>query len=68
LQALEPFMDPSDKSEIIIAAVVFGVYIAFVITRHTCNTIPGSCSASWVVFGIISISTFIFILLKIFRS
>jgi len=61
-------MDPSDKSEIILAAVVFGVYIAFVITRHTCNTIPGSCTPSWVVFGIISISAFIFILLKIFRS
>ncbi len=61
-------MDPSDKSEIILAAVVFGIYIAFVITRYTCNTIPGLCTPSWVVFGIIAISTSIFILLKIFRS
>lgn len=61
-------MDPSDKSEIIIAAIVSGIYIAYVITRHTCNTIPGSCTASWVIFGIISISALIFIMLKIFRS
>jgi hypothetical protein len=61
-------MDPSDKSEIIIAAVVSGVFIAYIITRHTCNTISGPCTSSWVVFGIIAISAFTFILLKIFRS
>jgi len=60
-------MDPSDKSEIILAAVVFSVYIAFVITRDTCTKIPGPCTSSWVVFGIIAISASIFILLKIFR-
>jgi hypothetical protein len=61
-------MDPSDKSEIIIAAVVSGVFIAYIITRHACNTIPGPCTSSWVAFGIIAISAFTFILLKIFRS
>lgn len=61
-------MDPSDKSEIMIAAVVFGVYIAFVLTRHICNTISGLCTASWVVFGIIFVSALIFLMLKIFRA
>jgi len=61
-------MDPSDKSEIMIASVVFGVYIAFLLTRHICNTIPGLCNSSWVVFGIIFISALIFLMLKIFRA
>ncbi len=61
-------MDPSDRSEIIIAGVIFGVYIAFVLTRHICNTIPGLCTASWVVFGVIFIIALIFIMLKIFTA
>jgi len=61
-------MDPSDKSEIIITAIVFVVFIAFIITRNTCNTISGPCTTPWVVFSIIAISAFAFILLKIFRS
>ncbi len=61
-------MDPSDRSEIIIAGVIFGVYIAFVLTRHICNTIPGLCTASWVVFGAIFIIALIFIMLKIFTA
>lgn len=61
-------MDPSDRSEIIIAGVIFGVYIAFVLTRHICNTIPGLCTASWVVFGVIFIVALIFIMMKIFTA
>lgn len=61
-------MDPSDRSEILIAGVIFGVYIAFVLTRHICNTIPGLCTASWVIFGIIFIIALIFIMLKIFSA
>jgi hypothetical protein len=61
-------MDPSDRSEIIIAGVIFGVYIAFVLTRHICNTIPGLCTASWVVFGVIVIIALIFIMAKIFMA
>lgn len=68
MPALVLIMDPSDRSEIIIAGVIFGVYIAFVLTRHICNTIPGLCTASWVVFGVIFIIALIFIMLKIFTA
>lgn len=61
-------MDPSDRSEILIAGVIFGVYIAYVLTRHICNTIPGFCTASWVVFGVIVIIALIFIMYKIFMA
>lgn len=61
-------MDPHEKSEIMIAAIIFGVFIAYILTRHVCNTIPGSCTASWVVFGIIFISAAIFLMLKIFMA
>ncbi len=61
-------MDPHEKSEILIAAIIFGVFIAYILARHACSTIPGSCTASWVVFGIIFISAAIFLMLKIFRA
>ena len=61
-------MEPSDRSEILIAGVIFGVYIAYVLTRHICNTIPELCTASWVVFGIIVIIALIFIMYKIFMA
>ncbi|VVB89979.1 Uncharacterised protein [uncultured archaeon] len=61
-------MDKQDKSEIIIAALVFAVYITFVLARNTCNTSPGSCTTSWVIFGVIFIGAAIFIMLKIFRA
>ncbi len=61
-------MEPSDRSEILIAGVIFGVYIAFVLTRHICGTIPGLCTASWVVFGVIVIIALIFIMMRIFKA
>ena len=68
MPALLLIMDASDRSEILIAGVIFGVYIAYVLTRHICNTIPGLCTASWVVFGIIVIIALIFIMYKIFMA
>ena len=68
MPALVLIMEQSDRSEILIAGVIFGVYIAFIITRYICNTIPGLCTASWVVFGVIFIIALIFIMLKIFMA
>ncbi len=61
-------MDPHDKSELILAAVILGIYIAFVLARHTCNIIPGLCTVSWVIFGAIFIGAVIFIMSKIFGA
>ncbi len=59
-------MEQSDRSEILIASVIFGAYIAFVLTQHTCNTIPGLCAPAWGVFGIIFIGAVAFIMSKLF--
>ena len=61
-------MDPSDKSEILITVVIFGVFIAYIIRRHICDTIPGLCNASWVIFGVIFIAAIVFLMLQIFRA
>lgn len=61
-------MDKQDKSEVIIAALILAVYIAFILARNTCNASPGSCTISWSIFGVIFIGAVIFIMSKIFRA
>ncbi len=60
-------MEQADKKEIIIAAVVFIVYIAFVLARRVCSTVPGSCTTGWIVFGVTFAGGLVILIFKVFR-
>ena len=60
-------MEPADKLEITIAAVIAGVYIAFILTRQVCGTIPGFCKTGWIVFGVVVAGAIMFLRNKVFK-
>ncbi len=68
MPAVVLLMDPSDRSEIVIAAMIFGVFIAYIIRRHICDTIPGLCMGAWAIFGVIFIAAVAFLMLRIFKA
>jgi hypothetical protein len=59
-------MDQSDKKELIIALVIFILYIAFIIAQNVCGFNPGSCRTGWFGFGILFIAAAAVLKIKVF--
>jgi len=60
-------MEQADIKEILIAAVIFILYIAFIIVRKVCSTLPGSCEAGWIIYALLFICAAIFLKVKVFK-
>jgi len=60
-------MEQADIKEILIAVVIFILFIAFIIVRKVCSTIPGSCETGWIIYGISFIVAAIFLKVKVFK-
>ncbi len=60
-------MEQADIKEILIAAAIFILYIAFILARKVCGTSPESCRIGWIAFGILFIATLAFLKVKVFK-
>lgn len=60
-------MEKEDKNEIIIAVVVFILFITFILARKVCAIAPLSCNTGWIVFGILFISAIVFLKVRVFK-
>ncbi len=60
-------MEQADIKEILIAAAIFILYIAFVLARKICGTYPESCRAGWIAFDILFIAALAFLKVKVFK-
>jgi len=60
-------MEQADIKEILIAGVIFILFISFILIRKVCSTLPGSCKTGWILYGVLFIGAAIILKVKVFK-